>query len=298
LAQFFNDRFRALLADVLEVLFKLAGTLLHTILSKLLYRLLIIFLKLLDFLAAIFDIFSGVRYIHYHDGVYHLAQVSETVYRNGVPTIVTKGVTYIDYQQTYLLDLFLQSGPVARAFLLITFFSATLALIFTIYAVTKSISDMTLDGKNPIGKVLGRALKAAGTFIMVPLMAFVCCSCRPSSSWRSTTSFPVTEIPPAGPSHHGHDHFSDRGLNAGQRILPSVVYRFSARRLLQRTKSYTDYNQVEKDFDLEKFDILTCILSTLLIIVNMFLAFLCSYSGYSRCFSSIWCRRYTCRPSR
>jgi hypothetical protein len=40
--------------------------------------------------------------------------------------------------------------------------------------VGKSISDMTIEGrKNPVGKVLGRAIKAAGTFILVPLMAFV-----------------------------------------------------------------------------------------------------------------------------
>lgn len=69
-----------------------------------------------------------------------------------------------------LLNLLFNLDEIKTAFLVITILAVGMCIIFTIVAVTRSISDMTLENKNPVGKVLRSALKAAFSFMLIPFM--------------------------------------------------------------------------------------------------------------------------------
>lgn len=112
-------------------------------LAPLIYWLYTSLLSMIDFLVKIFDFFSGKE-----DVVY------------GTPKEETLSI----------LELFFKVDGVQKAFLVITCLAVGLSFIFTIYAAAKSISDMALEDKNPIGKVLGSALKCCFTFMLVPFL--------------------------------------------------------------------------------------------------------------------------------
>ena len=59
---------------------------------------------------------------------------------------------------------------ITKAFWVITLFAMGLCVIFTIFMTAKSISDMTLEDKNPISKVLADAMKAGVTFLLIPFL--------------------------------------------------------------------------------------------------------------------------------
>ncbi len=115
-----------------------------TALGMLLYWLYTSLLGVIDFLVKIFDFFSGSE-----DVVY---TVSGRKYALTV------------------LELFFKVDGIQKAFLIITCLSVGLAFIFTIFAVARSITDMTLENKNPIGRVLGSAAKCCFTFMLVPFL--------------------------------------------------------------------------------------------------------------------------------
>ena len=70
----------------------------------------------------------------------------------------------------YLIDALFQMEYISKAFMYITFMSVIVCFIFTIYKTVKSISDMALEDKNPVSKVLREGLKATITFMMIPLL--------------------------------------------------------------------------------------------------------------------------------
>lgn len=110
------------------------------------YEVMSVHLRVVDFLGSLFEFFAGTTkgYVTYSDGV------------------TTKQAT--------VLEVFLGMGEVQKIFLIITLVSVLLAIVFTIIAVLRSMSDMTLENKNPVSKVLKSALKCAVTFMMVPLL--------------------------------------------------------------------------------------------------------------------------------
>jgi hypothetical protein len=273
LGEIFTKVFAPVIEAVLQSLFKLAGTLLSTVLNKMLFQLEIVLLKLLDFLSNIFDIFSGVRYVHYYDGGTHFLEVAEKKILDaaGRYTVLEAG-TRVSYQQTYLLDMFLEFNPVTRVFLMVSLFAAGLAFLFTIYAVAKSISDMTLDGKNPVGKILGRAMKAALTFLMIPLMVFI--MLQLSTIVVVEVNDIITRGGYAGggePPTMGTIVFLSGSLNAHKSPISGEANFTDSVRIgyYNGTKHYSDMNAVESDFDISKFDILTCIVCTCLLIFIM-----------------------------
>lgn len=127
------------LKDVANILINAAGALISEIFSNFLLKLLIIFLKLIAFLEKVFNVFSGLNPIQADVG-----------------------------GRMSLLEYFFQLNSVESAFYLITFVAAILCFAITAWSVAKSISDMSLDNKNPISHVLTQAAKAAVTFIVIP----------------------------------------------------------------------------------------------------------------------------------
>jgi hypothetical protein len=273
LGEIFNTIFAPIITTLLQTLFKLAGTLLNAVLNKLLYQLLVILLKVLDFLSSVFDIFSGARYVHYYDNQMHVLEVAERKILDaaGHYTVLQAGTT-VRYQQTYLLDLFLNYNPVTRVFLMVSLFAAGLAFLFTIYAVTKSISDMTLDGKNPVGKILGRAMKAALTFLTIPLTVFLLLQLS------TTVVVEVNDIITRGgyagggePPTMGTIIFLTGSLEAHKGDISGEPNFTDSVRIgyYNGTKHYYDMETVERDFDIAKFDTLTCIVCACLMIIIM-----------------------------
>lgn len=138
--------FEAVFSPILEVFLKdvleaLLGMLKNAV-FMLVYWLYTSLLGVIDFLLKIFEFFSG-----------------------------SEDVVYVASDKKYtltVLELFFKVDGVQTAFLIITCLSVGLAFVFTVFAAAKSISDMTLENKNPIGRVLGSALKCCFIFMLVP----------------------------------------------------------------------------------------------------------------------------------
>ena len=144
MSKIFNKILRPVLETFLEDILNLLIDAVKKMFASLLYWLYTSLLKCIDFFVKIFDFFSGSEDVIY--------TASGSMERQSV------------------LELFFKVGGIQKAFLIITCLAVGLSFIFTIYAVAKSISDMALEDKNPIGKVLGNALKCCFTFMLVPFL--------------------------------------------------------------------------------------------------------------------------------
>lgn len=109
-------------------------------------------LKLIDYFFSIFNFFAGSEDVT-------LTQNTYDSLGNVVGSKTTRGS---------IIEVLFEVDHIQKAFLVITIFAVGLAIVFTIVGVVKSMSDMTLEDKNPISKVLGSALKSAFTFMLVP----------------------------------------------------------------------------------------------------------------------------------
>lgn len=148
LTDILSEVFEKIFLPVLKVFFETVLTALLKALKKafaaLFYWLFTSLLSVVDFLVKIFEFFSGSE---------------DVVYSSSKETLPLS-----------VLELFFKVEGIQKAFLIITCLAVGLSFIFTVYAVAKSISDMALENKNPIGKVLGSALKCCFTFMLVPFL--------------------------------------------------------------------------------------------------------------------------------
>lgn len=145
LSALFSDILAPILRSVAEILINLASSLIKEILADFLLKIWIIFLKLIAFLEAIFDIFCGT------------VSIGTRVGGQDVST----GKTLLDYM--------FSMSEVQTAFLAITMIAIVLAFLTTTISVASSISSSILDNKRPISQVLREAAKAAATFAIVPI---------------------------------------------------------------------------------------------------------------------------------
>ncbi|MEG1687176.1 MAG: hypothetical protein RR276_04770 [Angelakisella sp.] len=261
------------LTDITTILFNKAGAFIMGILGKLLLQFLVIILKIVDFLSAIFDIFSGTRYVHVTDGLNHVLQTNEYRVVDGVTKIIPKG-TMVNYRQEYLLDAFLERDEIRQAFLMISLFAAGIAFLLTIFVVAKSVSDMAMTDKNPVGKVLGRGLKAAVTFLMTPILVIF--MLQLSSIVVVRVSNTIADSGGTGtPPTLGTIIFLTGGLNAAKDEAYNKNPSFTdglRMKYYNGTASYSNMEQLERDFDPAKFDIVTAVVSTLLMIIILILS--------------------------
>ncbi len=233
----FDTILSPILTDVLTVIVTFAVDTLKKTFAELFLQLLVVVLKIVDFLEDIFDIFSGYRDV------------------------------YVDRQPTDLLSAFMSMDKVKMAFLMVTVLAVALAFLFTIIAVGKSISDMTLEGKRPVGKVLGAGVKAAVAFALVPFMVIFFLQLS-TILVRSATNALVMQQTDGTPPSMGTIIFLTGSLDAGRTDLAEPSFTDSVRNKYYTGRvSYTDMKQVKKDFDPAKFQIAICAVCTLLMIV-------------------------------
>jgi hypothetical protein len=226
-------------------------------------------LKMLDFFQDMFDIFSGLRFVHYYDGNTHTADVNEIGVRifdaNGVisanPTTVSKG-SIIDYQQTYLRDIFFNYGPVQKAFTAITAIAIILAIAASIYAVFKSVHDMTMDGSNPLGQVGGRIIKTAVTFALVPIMCFSILQISTVVMIQTediiTTSYDGEKAPSIGTIIFLCTSMGAEKTKVTTQSLTDAVrnpfYTYNVQNPKSGTKNWRNYDDVQDSFSIAKFN--------------------------------------------
>lgn len=76
-------------------------------------------------------------------------------------------------ESMYLLDALLTSNGVMQAFMAISLLAFIVCMVFTIFAVVRSMGDSLMEEKRPVGAVLAQALKSGISFLLIPFMVFL-----------------------------------------------------------------------------------------------------------------------------
>lgn len=142
----FNDVMAPILTDILTVFVNFFMNVIWTIFCDLFLSLFVSLCSLVDFVESIFNVFAGLAPVIYNDP------------------------NYSEPRTMSLLDVMFEMEAITQAFWMITIVSVAVCVLFTVYKTIKSISDMVLEDKNPISKVLTDAMKAGVTFFMIPLL--------------------------------------------------------------------------------------------------------------------------------
>lgn len=177
-----------------------------------------ILLRIVDFCEGIFNIFAGI----------------EPVNANG--------------EEKYLLDAFISHNIIQNALIMITIIAVIVCFVFTVYSLTKSIGANVLENKKPVGHIMGQALKACITFLLVPLMCYF--GVQLSSTLLTATSRAISTSMGSNDSARfstilflsgtfGSD--SDDSYSDGARAD-----------YLNNTKSIYDRTETEKDFKMRE----------------------------------------------
>ena len=138
----FENVLAPVLMTFLQIAFKLIGQLISDFLAWLVYYIFTALLSLVGTLAKMFDFFAGT----------------------------SAGAVTVNGQQTTVLEAIMGMSAVTKIFGVFTILGMFLAVIFSIINAVKSMSDMTLENKNPISKVMSNALKAFIMFALVPIL--------------------------------------------------------------------------------------------------------------------------------
>lgn len=226
----FDTVLSPVISSVAQILINMTGSLLTDVFSSLLLRFFVTLLKLVDFLESIFNIFSGVSPVKY------------------------KGET------TYLLDLFFNMEPLQKAFLMITLLASGIALIFTMYATAKSISDMVLENKNPISTVLKRSFKSMITFLMVPLLCLFMLQFSTSLLKQLNTVFAYTLSGNKNSTMGDVLFITASGEAANSR---EVLSKFAT------GQRYENLDSIKNNFDIKKINYIVAYLGTGIVILIM-----------------------------
>ncbi len=104
------------------------------------YYLYVAVLRVIDILEYAFNIFGGVSKVNVVEGK--------------------------STSSDFLLNIFFNNSGVSRVFWAITLLAFSVSLVFGIISVIRSSAD--LDGKRPVGKVLGSIAKTGLTFLIIP----------------------------------------------------------------------------------------------------------------------------------
>ncbi len=138
--------FVPIITQIMEVVTRFLGGILWSIFGEFFLDIFITLLSVIDFIEEIFNIFSGLRPVFY----------------NG--------------SQTDLLSLLIQKNETVFAFAAITLMSIGICFGVTAYKTAKSISDMALDDRNPISKILKNGFRASCVFMLTPFLCIFSCT--------------------------------------------------------------------------------------------------------------------------
>lgn len=131
---------KILFTSLVEPILSLIGEVLLSFIHIRTYYWYVAILRVIDVLEYAFNIFSGISEVE--------------VMQDGVRS------------KDFLLNVFFTNSGISKVFWSITLLAFAVSLVFGIIAVMKSSID--LDGKRPVGKVLGTIGKAGITFLIVP----------------------------------------------------------------------------------------------------------------------------------
>ena len=163
--------FDAVVTPVTNAVGKVISTVLNTVINDVLMPILEPFFKSLvePILGLIGDLFMAwihIRTYYIYVAVLRVIDVLEYAFNifGGVSdvTVVKDGQRSTDF----LLNVFFTNSGVSKIFWSITLLAFAVSLVFGIIAVMKSTTD--LDGKRPVGKVIGAIAKTGLTFLIVP----------------------------------------------------------------------------------------------------------------------------------
>ncbi len=176
-----SEVFTPILSDILQVFIDYFMSVIWSMWSEWLVGILSILCSLVDFVENIFNVFAGISPVK------------------------------VEGRQVYLLDAFFQMREVTFAFAAITLIAVAVSFLFTIYKTAKSISDMAMEDKNPISKVLANGMKAAVTFMLIP---FLCIALLQISSIVTNQAINAFDTAQGGKSTTGTVIFLSAGLDA------------------------------------------------------------------------------------
>ncbi|WP_251492479.1 Mbov_0396 family ICE element transmembrane protein [Otoolea muris] len=234
----FEEVFSPVLKNILEVFVEYVISVIWSMWSEWLLALFTILCSLVDFLEQIFNVFAGVSPVK------------------------------VDGQETYLLDAFFQMEKVTAAFGYITVMAVAICFIFTIYKTAKSISDMALEDRNPVSKVLANGMKAAVTFMLIPFLCIALLQIATLVTKQAVSAFNAGQ---GGSGSLGTVVFLSAGLDADKATTKrrdAVSGQLEDNRTgrnphfsdtvridyLSGKKDYRDLIQVKKDFYASNFN--------------------------------------------
>ena len=193
----------------------------------------------------------------------------------------TRGNVIVEGQQTTVLQALFEFDAVKQMFGLFTVIGMFLALMFSIIATMRSMSDMTLDNKNPISKVITNAMKAFITFAIIPILCLflmqlstiiVTAIDSGSKAIANTNADNIDEILWLNCSMDAAKNDSWNVSKASDENREKIMRGDDAVRkpYLTGTKSYMYVDgEAENDFELGKFDYIQGYVSSILVILML-----------------------------
>lgn len=235
LSWIFNNVLGPLLETVLWPLLKQAWNLVVSILAGVLYGVYAKVLSFVDYMNSGFDYMIGLKEIKYGE------------------------------KNTTLLKLLVIDMPeTSKVFWTINFIGLALALIFTIYSVTKSTLDFDFENKRPVSKVLSSFFKCFVQLLTVQF--FVYFVVKLSDVILSVINQAMSQLSAASSGSIGSIIFCVSSLNAAKDSKYNLATA-AGKNTIGITDavrknfytgaagySYTDSGTVEKYFNLAKFD--------------------------------------------
>lgn len=215
------------LTYVTNVVVNVISDLILDALAALWLQIWVVFLMLIDFTEQIFGMFIGLSSVGLND--------------------VSINKSFLDY----LFEL----DSMRNAILAITLISFILVFVATIIGVAKSMSDMTIENKNPISKVLSQSIRATLTVLMIPFACAVVIT-------MSTQLLVIidSEISGAGSEASiGDVMFSTIASPAAK--SDAIAQKYAS------GKAYTDSEGIKDDFVLEDIDYIVAYTSSIFVFV-------------------------------
>lgn len=261
----FEDIFSPILSDILQVFSNFFVNVIWNLLSEYLIGLFVALCSLVDFIESVFNVFAGLA------PVYYQTTNPETNQK------VLKTMS--------LLDVLFDMEAITLAFWVITLAAMGICVIFTIYKTAKSISDMTLEDKNPISKVLGDAMKAGVTFLLIPFLCVMMLQLSSTVTRQAQLSFNEAQ---GGDTSIGTILFLSATLDAdknttGPKDLITGVIELSPGRMpsfddsirkpyMQDPTRYQNLKQVRSDFYASNVNYIVGFTSAIVILIILLLA--------------------------
>lgn len=218
--------------------------------------------KITDFLCGIFNIFAGVSPVT------------------------------VENRKTYLLDAFFETSTVTLAFACITAMAVAICFIFTIYRTAKSMSDMALEDRNPISKVLAAGMKAAVSFMLIPFLCVALLHASTAVTRQASAAFNTTmgiqdttpgtliflmsvlDADKATTQERDPLDETASGVGTGRNPSLSDAYRGP---YLRGEKDYGDFSQVQNDFHSGNYNFVlgfTCAVTMILVLTGAVMLFI------------------------